>query len=213
MKPCELAVCCSLALELRSAAIHGDIKLSANCEELSMKATTRAVRRALCGVFATCLAGGAAAAVLAVPAATAANDPCAASEIARTIGSVATSTATYLDAHPETNLALTAAAQQPGPQGLAAVKTYLDANTQASKDLQSLQQPLQNLSGRCRLPVSLPQLLQFLQAAQNGQAANGAALPVGMSLPQNATAPTASGPLPGPLAAPSEGTRGTPSAG
>jgi heme-binding protein len=54
-------------------------------------------------------------AVIAVPSATAANDPCAASEIARTIGSVATGTATYLDAHPETNLALNAAAQQPGP--------------------------------------------------------------------------------------------------
>jgi hemophore-related protein len=44
---------------------------------------------------------------------------------------------------------LAAAGQQPGPQGLAAVKTYFDANAQASKDLQSLQQPLQNLSGRC----------------------------------------------------------------
>jgi hypothetical protein len=44
---------------------------------------------------------------------------------------------------------LAAAAQQPGPQGLAAVKTYFDANAQASKDLQSLPQPLQNLSGRC----------------------------------------------------------------
>ena len=74
-------------------------------------------------------------------------------------------------ARTETNLALTAAAQQPGPQGLAAVKTYFDANAQASKDLQSLQQPLQNLSGRCKLPLTLPQVLQFLRAAQNGLAA------------------------------------------
>ena len=41
---------------------------------------------------------------------------------------------------------LAAAAQQPGPQGLAAVKTYFDANVQASK---GFPQPLQNLSGRC----------------------------------------------------------------
>jgi hemophore len=140
------AVCCARTIKSRSAAIRGDIKSSANRKELSMKTRAPAVRRALYGVFATCLVGGAAVAVIAVPSATAANDPCAASEIARTIGSVATSTATYLDAHPETNLALTAAAQQPGPQGLAAVKTYFDANAQASKDLQSLQQPLQNLS-------------------------------------------------------------------
>ncbi|MBV9514361.1 MAG: hemophore [Mycobacteriaceae bacterium] len=128
--------------------------------------TTPAVRRVLSGVFATCLVGGAA---MAIPSATAANDPCAASEIARTIGSVATNTGNYLDAHPETNSALTAAAAQPGPQALAALKTYFDSNAQASKDLQGLQQPLQSLSGRCKLPITLPQILQFMQAAQNGQ--------------------------------------------
>ena len=58
--------------------------------------TTSAVRRGLYGVFAACLSGGAAAAVMAGPSAVAANDPCAASEIARTIGSVATNTGTYL---------------------------------------------------------------------------------------------------------------------
>jgi len=166
--------------------------------------TGSAARRGLYGlVCAACLVGGAVVAVMAVmaamavPPATAATDPCAASEIARTIGWVATGTASYLDAHPETNLALTAAAQQPGPQGIAAVKTYFDANPQASKDLQSLEQPLQTLSGRCKLPLTLPQVLQLLQAAQNGQSPVGAALSPG-SLPQNSTLPTAPGPLPGP---------------
>jgi hemophore len=130
-----------------------------------MRATTPALRRVLYGVFATCLAGGAA---TAVPSATAANDPCAASEIARTIGSVATSTGNYLDTHPQTNAALTAAAQQPGPQALATLKAYFDGNTQATKDLQGLEQPLQNLSGRCKLPITLPQILQFMQSAQSG---------------------------------------------
>ncbi len=153
-----------------------------------MEATTRAVRRALYGVFASCLVGAAAVAMTMVPSATAANDPCAASEIARTIGSVATNTGNYLDSHPETNAALTAAAGQPGPQALVAVKTYFDANAQAAKDLQSLQQPLQSLSGRCKLPVTLPQILQMMQAAQSQQA------------------PAAAGPLPGPsLAPPSTG--------
>jgi heme-binding protein len=164
----------------KSSDSGGDIKSFANRKELSMKTPAPAVRRALHGVFATCLGGGAVVAVIAVPSATAVNDPCAASEIARTIGSVAT-----------------------------------------SKDVQSLEQPLQNLSGRCKLPLTLPQVLLFLQAAQNGQSPNTPG--VGLSLPQNSTAPTAPGPLPGPaLAAPASpggsvaaapvSTGGTPSA-
>jgi hemophore len=155
-----------------------------------MKSTTPAVRRALYGVFATCLAGGAA---MAVPSATAANDPCAASEIARTIGSVAINTGNYLDTHPATNAALTGAAQQPGPQALATVKTYFDANTQASKDLQGLQQPLQNLTGRCKLPITLPQILQFMQTAQSGLGGPSASGGI-----PNAVSPAPAGPLPGP---------------
>lgn len=157
----------------------------------------RTLRRALYGVFATCLAGAAAVAVTAVPSATAANDPCAASEIARTIGSVATNTGNYLDSHPEPNAALTVASQQQGPQAIAAIKSYFDANPQASKDLQALQRPLQNLAGRCKLPISLPQMLQFVQDAQNGQ---GNAAVGGTPSPLNAPAPTGSGPLPGPSA-------------
>ena len=78
-----------------------------------------------------------------VPSATAAPDPCAASEVAKTVGSVATSTGSYLDSHPETNQALTTISQQQaGPQSLGALKAYFDANPQAGKDMQQLQQPL-----------------------------------------------------------------------
>ncbi len=67
---------------------------------------------------------------------------------------------TYLDSHPQTNQALTTISQQQaGPQSLGSVKTYFDANPQAAKDMQQLQQPLVNLSTRCKLPVSLPQLM------------------------------------------------------
>ena len=63
--------------------------------------------------------------------------------MAKTVGSVATSTGTYLDAHPQTNQALTAISQQQGgPQSLVALKTYFDANPQVAKDMQTLQQPL-----------------------------------------------------------------------
>ena len=180
-----------------------------------MVSTAKALRRSLYAVFAASAAGGASVAALMgnpAPSATAATDPCAASELAKTIGSVATSTGTYLDSHPETNQALTTISQQQaGPQSLGAIKTYFDANPQASKDMQQLQQPLVTLSTRCKLPVSLPQLMGLMQAAQQQGGAlpgwpgalqtaqamgvPGAALPAS---PSPASAVTqGSGPLPG----------------
>lgn len=181
-----------------------------------MISTTKALRRSLYAVFAASAAGGAAVAALAVPSATAATDPCAASELARTIGSVATSTGNYLDTHPQTNQALTTISQQQaGPQSLGAVKSYFDTNPQVAKDMQQLQQPLVNLSTRCKLPISLPQLMGLMQAAQQ----QGGALPGGLpgalqtaqtvgvpggaspGSPSPASAATqGSGPLPGPAA-------------
>ncbi|WP_407939030.1 hemophore [Mycolicibacterium fluoranthenivorans] len=177
----------------------------------------RSLRRALFGAFAVSALGGGVAVGLLTPAATAAPDPCAASQIAKTIGSVANSTGTYLDAHPETNQALTTIAQQPaGPQSLAATKTYFDANPQAGKDMQQLQQPLVSLSTQCRLPITMPQLLGLMQAAQNASPVTPGGLPATLAPAQSlgaagtpvattpaATAPSAaggsgSGPLPGP---------------
>jgi hemophore len=135
--------------------------------------------------------------------ASAAPDPCAASQIAKTIGSVATNTGTYLEQHPQTNQALTtAAAAPPGPQSLVAVKAYFDANAQAGKDLQAIQQPLTALSAQCRLPISLPQLLGLIQSAQ---APNNQSSSTQVPGTQTTGAPTtpsavpaAVGPLPGP---------------
>jgi hemophore len=169
------------------------------------------LRRSLYGVFAACTLGGAVAAAMALPSATAAPNPCAASEIARTIGSVSTNTGNYLDAHPETNTALTTAAQQPAPQALTSMKSYVDANPQVSKDLQTLQQPLVGVSTQCKLPITLPQVLQMMQGvAQNGQLPGGATLPGAQPSPLGAASPAAgtpaqpaqvpvtTGPLPGP---------------
>ena len=183
-----------------------------------MNTTTKALRRGLHAVFAVSAVGGAVVAALAVPSATAATDPCAASELARTVGSVAMSTGNYLDSHPETNQALTTISQQQaGPQSLGAVKTYFDANPQVGKDMQQLQQPLVNLSTRCKLPISLPQLMGLMQAAQQ----QGGALPGGLpgalqtaqtmglpgaavpGLPSAASVVTqGNGPLPGPATTP-----------
>jgi heme-binding protein len=181
-----------------------------------MKTTTKALRRSLYAAFAASAVGGAAVVALAVPSATAATDPCAASEVARTIGSVATTTGSYLDSHPETNQALTTISQQQGgPQSLGALKTYFDANPQVGKDMQQLQQPLVNLSGRCKLPITIPQVLGLMQAAQQQGGALPGGLPGALQTAQTVGVPGAalpaspspasavtqgSGPLPGPAA-------------
>jgi hemophore-related protein len=123
---------------------------------------------------------------------------------------------TYLDSHPGTNQALTTISQQQaGPQSLGAVKTYFDANPQVARDMQQLQQPLVNLSTRCTLPVSLPQLMGLMQAAQQQGGALPGGLPGALQTVQTMGAPGAalpsspspasavtqgSGPLPGPAA-------------
>jgi hemophore len=186
--------------------------------------TSDNARRGLLGVFAVTAAGGVVVAALAVsgglstPAATAASDPCAASEVAKTLGSVATSTGAYLDSHPQTNTALTTISkQQAGPASLAALKTYFDANPQAGKDIQQLQQPLVALSSRCNLPLTLPQLMGLMQGAQSQagalQGATPGSLPAGLPSVQKVGVPGAvapaspapssagrqgPGPLPGP---------------
>jgi hemophore len=154
-------------------------------------------------VLAATAAGGAAALALPSSAATAATDPCAASSIAKTVGTVATNTGTYLDSHPQTNQALTTISQQQaGPQTLAALKSYFDANPDAAKDLQAIQQPLTSLSTQCKLPVSLPQLLGLLQSAQaGGLPGTAAGALAGAMAAQRVTGtqvPLGGGPLPGP---------------
>jgi hemophore-related protein len=123
----------------------------------------------------------------------------------------------YLDTHPQTNQALTTISQQQaGPQSLAAVKSYFDANPQAAKDMQQLQQPLIGLSARCRLPISLPQLMGLMQGAQQQGGGLPSSLPGALQTAQSVVGPGASlpaspspasavtqgiGPLPGPVSA------------
>jgi heme-binding protein len=183
----------------------------------SSRLSIKALRRSLYAVFAASAAGGAMVAALAVPSATAAPDPCAASQVAKTVGSVATNTGAYLDSHPETNQALTTISQQQGgPQSLGALKTYFDANPQVAKDMQQLQQPLVNLSGRCNLPITIPQLMGLMQAAQQQGTPLPGSLPGGLPAAQTAGVPGTAvpalrapasvatqgiGPLPGPATA------------
>src|SRR3974390_2466424 len=110
-----------------------------------MKTSTATRRRRLLAGLA--IAAVPAVAVLAGPPATGANDPCAASEVARTIGSVSRSMGDYLEAPPATNQTMTAMLQQQaGPQSLTSVKSYFQANPKVAGDLTSIAQPLTNLS-------------------------------------------------------------------
>lgn len=148
-------------------------------------------RRLLAGLIAAA-APGAALAVLAGPPATGANDPCAASEVARTIGSVSKSMGDYLDSHPETNQAMTTILQQQaGPQSFTGLKSYFEANPKVAGDMTSIAQPLTNISMQCKLPITIPQAMGMMQQAQG--AAGG--LPGGLpALPGNpAGAPPAAG--------------------
>lgn len=168
----------------------------------TISATAR-LRRGVCAVLAATAAGGAALLALSTSSATAAPDPCAASQLAKTVGTVATNTGTYLDAHPQTNQALTTISQQQaGPQTVVALKSYFDANPQAAKDLQAIQQPLTSISTQCKLPVSLPQLLGLLQSAQTGGLpAPAPGVLTGTTPAQQLSgsqAPLGNGPLPGP---------------
>lgn len=152
-----------------------------------MKKTPAARRRALVYVFAVLAVGGVASTTVEAPSATAGQDPCAASQVAKTIGMVATSTGTYLDAHPDTNQALTTMSQQPpGPQSLGALKTYFDAHPQEGAVMQQLQQPLVSLTNQCKLPLTLPQLMGLMQSAQGG----AAGLPGTVMSPAQAVAAT-----------------------
>jgi heme-binding protein len=170
-------------------------------------------RRLFAGLIAATLPG-AAMAVLAGPPATGANDPCAASEVARTIGSVAKSMGDYLDSHPETNQTMTTMLQQQaGPQSLTSLKSYFEANPKVAGDMQSIAQPLTGLSMQCKLPMSIPQAMGFMQQAQGAGGLPGglpggaaAALPLGGT---PGTPPAATGPVPpaagGTLPGPSRG--------
>ncbi|OBI19504.1 hemophore [Mycobacterium sp. E2327] len=154
-------------------------------------------RRILAGLLATTVPA-AAIAVLAGPPATGANDPCAASEIARTIGSVSKSMGDYLDSHPETNQTMTSMLQQQaGPQSLTGLKSYFEANPKVAGDMTSIASPLTSLSTQCKLPISIPQAMGMLQQAQG--AAGG--LPGGVPALPGGGAPGASpvGSAPAPL--------------
>jgi hemophore len=177
-----------------------------------MTSATAGRGRAIFAGLIAAAAPAAAFAVLAGAPATGANDPCSASEVARTIGSVSKSMGDYLDSHPETNQTMTSMLQQQaGPQSVNGLKSYFEANPKVAGDMTSIAQPLTNLSVQCKLPISIPQAMGLMQQAQGAAGALPAlpgnpagASPLGgatggapAAAPQPAP-PAATNPLPGP---------------
>jgi heme-binding protein len=165
-----------------------------------MRTPTPTGRRRLVAGLIAAAAPGAAVAALAGPPATGANDPCAASEVARTIGSVSKSMGDYLDSHPETNQTMTTMLQQQaGPQSMNSLKSYFEANPKVAGDMTSLAQPLTNLSTQCKLPIAIPQAMGLMQQAQGATGGlppvpgNAGASPLGGAA---GTPPAATGPVP-----------------
>lgn len=161
-----------------------------------MTTTKITVRRSLAVVFATSALGGIAVAAVVGPSASAAPDPCQASEVAKTVGTVATDTGTYLEENPQTNLTLTYISKQPAPQSLVSLKAYFDAHPEVSDDLTEIQEPLSQLATQCDLPLTISQLttlMQNMQAAQSTAAVPGAADSPAATSPA-AAVPAATGP-------------------
>ncbi|MDI3312998.1 MAG: hemophore [Mycobacterium sp.] len=168
-------------------------------------------RAALLGLLITAGLGGGAAGAPTAPSVSAASDPCAASEVAKTAGSVAKSTGDYLDSHPETDQAMTAILRQPaGAPSVTLLKSYFDAHPKVAGDLQTISQPLAGLSAQCNLPITIPQVLGFMQATQGQGGPPGspgalvapqpvAGIPVGPpGAPKPPSPPPPAGPPPGP---------------
>ncbi len=137
--------------------------------------------KTITAVLTAAALGGAVTAALTVPSATASKDPCTASEVARTVGSVITSVGDYLDSHPAANQAVTGVLQQPaGPDSLGrsagTLNTYFQANPKVQSELEAAAEPLAGLTAKCKLSIGIPQVLGMIPAAQGqtglpGQAA------------------------------------------
>jgi heme-binding protein len=131
----------------------------------TIKATTPTVRRGLYGMLAGGLLGGLATATIALPSANAAPEQCTASGVATTQSSVQLAMSTYLQTHPQTNVALTDIAKQSPTEAQVSYRTYFAENPKVADDLKGIQQPVSDLSTQCGIQASSSQLTDALQTA------------------------------------------------
>ncbi|MGA5465008.1 heme-binding protein [Mycobacterium sp. NPDC050041] len=132
---------------------------------MTSPATT--VRRGIGGAFAACLLGGAAAATIALPAASAQPDPCSASGYATTASGVLNAAGGYLATHPGANDVLTAAVNQPAADAERNVRGYFESHPNEYFDLQNIARPLTDLRNRCGTAVTPGQLATLFDALED----------------------------------------------
>ncbi|MDA4110533.1 heme-binding protein [Mycolicibacterium holsaticum] len=84
--------------------------------------------------------------------------PCTASGLATTASGVLGQAGGYLEAHPEANQVLTAAATQPPDDAKAAVRAYFTAHPNEYFDLRGIAAPLTDMRAQCGIAVSPGQL-------------------------------------------------------
>jgi heme-binding protein len=120
------------------------------------------VRRGVLGIIAAAVLAGVAIAIVELPSAKGESDPCSAANLTATISKVNQDTAQYLQAHPETNQALSDVAKQSPFAAQRAFTAYFEGNHAAAFDLHGLQQPLVDLSNQCGFQVTPGQVLGAL---------------------------------------------------
>jgi heme-binding protein len=120
------------------------------------------VRRGVLGILAAAVLIGVAIAIVVLPSAKGDPDPCTAANMATTISKANQDISQYLQAHPDTNQALTDVAKQSPFAAQSAFTSYFEGNTAAAADLHTLQEPLVDLSNQCGFRVSAGQVLVAL---------------------------------------------------
>ena len=120
------------------------------------------VRRGVLGILAAAVLTGVAIAMVVLPSAKGDPDPCTAANLTVTISKVNQELSQYLQAHPDTNQALTDVAKQSPFAAQSAFTNYFQGNTAAAADLHALQQPMVDLSNQCGFQVTPGQVLGAL---------------------------------------------------
>jgi heme-binding protein len=127
-------------------------------KDMIMKFSNTAARRGLVGICTSGLLGGLAAATIAAPTASAAPEQCDAGWLANTASTTTGSAHAYLDAHPDANQAVTAAAGQPRDQAAANLRSYFTAHPQEYYDLRGILAPIGDAQRQCKVTVLPPDL-------------------------------------------------------
>ena len=120
------------------------------------------VRRGVLAILAAAVLTGVAIAIVVLPSAKGDPDPCTAANLTVTISKVNQGISQYLQAHPDTNQALTDVAKQSPFAAQSAFTDYFKGNTAAAADLHALQQPMVDLSNQCGFQVTPGQVLGAL---------------------------------------------------